>query len=279
MARRIRYSGLQDDRPKAAVRGQGCQMRGLRLALSICAGLAAGPALAGYYGPPASGSPLYSTRSMVTGDVALALGWYDPNPGKSTGQGLADFRLNLPINELWNTELELGGLASFRKHGFDAFSGFGHFYYKTPQVAFGGLVGGESVTNGSGFTAGGEAALFMATTTLLGHASYTWADGYPDFWTLAGEFRWYLNPNTKFDGIVTYYNGGGDAWAFTGGVEHLIARTNLSLFGNATYYNYNHGDDAWQLMAGGRYSFGRSRGTLQQFDWDQPFSAAPLVRF
>ena len=100
----------------------------------------------------------------------------------------------------------------------------------------------------------------------------------PNSWVLAGIFDWYWNPNTKLEGIVAYWNGGGNGWTFTGGVEHLIAGTNLSLFGNATYYNYNKGGDAWELLAGARYAFGEPRGRqLQQRDWDRPFSAANLV--
>lgn len=252
-------------------------MRFTGVFLAVAAAISAAPAYADYYGAPGSGSPLYASQSIIGGDVALALGWYDPDKGKKVGEGLANVRINFPVNELWNAQVELSGLATFKKDGWDGFAAFGHAYYKDPQFAAGAFVGGESVTGGSGVTVGAETALFMPTTTVVGNVSHTWADGFADFWTATGELRWYWNANTKLTGLIGYWNGDGDGWAFGAGVEHLIAGTNLSLFGNAYYYT--NGGDAWEVIGGARYAFGRDGGTLQQHDWDRPFSAAAVLAY
>jgi len=260
-------------------------MRGVRLALVICAGLAAGPVFAADfgYGVPPSGSPFYSPRPMITGDVSLALGWYNPSKsagGKSTGEVLGEARINLPVNELWNAQAEVSTLTSFKKHQYNFYGGYGHLYYKDPQYALGAYAGGASVTGGSELSTGVEGALFLPTTTVKGYAGYTWGNGYANFLTLAGVFDWYLNPNTKLEGIVAYWNGGGNGWTFSGGAEHLISGTNFSLYGNATYYNFNKGGDAWEFIAGGRYAFGEPAGRqLQQRDWDRPFSIGRILSF
>lgn len=260
-------------------------MRGTRLLLAMCAGLVATPVLAENYGAPVYGSPLYNNQSMITGDIALAFGWYDQDwdaSNYSTGEILGSVRVNAPINEIWNAELEIAGLSEFRKHGYGAIGAFGHFYYKDPQWALGGFVGvsGNSGGYGSGddsaVTLGLEKAYFMANATLKGHASYSWADGYDDFWAVSGAVGWYLNPNTRLDGRVTYWNGSDETWGFTGGAEHKFAGTNYSAYADATYYNWNDGH-AWELIAGGRFAFGRSGSTLQQDDWDRPFEAADMI--
>lgn len=257
-------------------------MRSLRLALSVCAGLAAGPVFAGdlSYGGPPSSPAFYRAQPMLTGDVSLALGWYNPAKGKSSGEFLGEARINLPINELWNAQVEVSTLTSFKKNYYNFYGGYGHLYYKDPQYALGAYVGGQSVTGGSGFSTGLEAALFLPSTTVKGYAGYTWASGFADFWTFAGIVDWYLNPNTKLEGLVAYWNGGGDAWIFRAGAEHLFAGTNVSLFGNATYYDFNKGRDAWEFIAGGRFAFGEPRGTdLQRRDWNRPFAIGTILSF
>ncbi|WP_421723754.1 hypothetical protein [Bauldia sp.] len=244
-------------------------------AVALAAGLmfVAGPVLAqGYYGAPRSGDPMYSSQSIVTGDVTLALGWYDPDKGNDeTGEILGGVRIAVPLNELWNAQLEISGMSQFEGAKSEAYGGFGHIYYKGPQFAIGGVFGGSSVDGDGAYTAGAEKAFFMPSTTLKSNALYTWSDEIDDYWSIGGELGWYWNANTRADFGARYWSFEDEIWQFWTGVEHLIGGTNMSVFGEANIYTNNNITD-WELVAGGRYAFGRSGASLQQHDWDRPFS-------
>ncbi|MCP4380293.1 MAG: hypothetical protein GY798_02520 [Hyphomicrobiales bacterium] len=240
-------------------------MRSVTLALAVGAIVFAGSAWA------QGGNPMYSGQSIVTGDVSLAFGWYEPDNGDGTGEILGDVRIAIPITELWNTQIEVAGISQFEKGYSDAYGAYAHFYYKDPQFAIGGLVGGTGINDDGGWTVGAEKAFFMPTTTLKTDAIYTWSDDIDDYWSIGGELGWYWNANTRADFGVRYWSFNKDIWQLSAGVEHLIGGTNLSLFGNASYYG-NDNTDNWEVIAGGRFAFGRNGATLQQHDWDRPFS-------
>lgn len=241
-------------------------MRGVGLALTVSAVMVTGSAFAQGYG-----DPIYSGQSIVTGDVSLALGWYKPEKVDGTGEILGSVRIALPINELWNAQVELSGVSQFEDNSSDAYGAFGHFYYKDPQFAIGGVIGGSEVNDNGGWTAGVEKAFFMPNTTLKSSALYTWSDDIEDYWSVGGELGWYFGANTRADFGIRYWSFNKEVWQFSTGVEHLIAGTNASVFGDVNYYT-NDNINNWEVIAGGRYAFGRAGGTLQQHDWDRPFS-------
>ena len=247
--------------------------------------LASVPAFAGGYpaAPPASGSPLYSPQSVITGDASAALGyfWWNDDAGKKfdsqTGEVWGTARLNVPFWNGWNEEIELSGLDGFKKDSYYAYGAYSHTYWKNPQFAAGLLIGGSSLDGSGAATVGAEAAVFMPSTTLVGLLGYSWADDIPDFWTAAGEARWYWNANTRLTGMVAY-NSFNTAWAFTAEAEHRFDGTMFSLFADGTYYN-NDAGTGWEVFGGGRVFLDRPGQTLQGHDHDVPFAAARAITF
>jgi len=226
---------------------------------------------------PASGSPVYSRQSMVTGDVALAIGYFDFGKHGDGAFGVANGRVNIPFAGAWNEELEVAGLADFVEDGYTAIGAFSHTYYKTPAAAAGILLGASSLDGDGALTAGVEAAVFMPSATVLGHVSYTWGDGsVEDFWTLNGEARWYWNPNTKLSGSVSWTDWD-NAWMLTAAAEHLINATPISIFASASYFTSDSGD-GWEVLGGARYAFGPIQ-SLQGHDWDVPFAAGRIISY
>ncbi len=257
------------------------------IAIGLCAGLFAGPAVAADMlvyeaAPPPSGSPVYAKQSLVSGDALAALGyyWWDAKTDKhdsDTGEVWGAARVNIPVVGTLNQEFEVGGLAGFESGSYYTYSGFSHTYLKTERSAAGLLLGGSSFDGDGGFTLGAEGAVFLPTTTFLGLLAYTWADGFSDFWTASAEARWYWNADTRLAGTVTY-NDLGSAWGLTAGLEHRLAGTPISLFGDGTYYT-NDGGHGWEVFAGARLLFGKPGQTLQGHDHDVPFAATRAITF
>ena len=256
-------------------------------ALVFCAGIGAGPALAADIlvyeaAPPPSGSPVYAKQSMVSGDALAAIGyfWWDDDTNRydsDTGEAWGAARLNIPVVGTLNQEFEVSGLAGFESDSYYTYSAFSHTYFKTERSAVGLLLGGSSFDGDGGFTLGGEGAVFLPSATFLGLLAYTWADGFPDFWTAATEARWYWNADTRLSGAVAY-NDLNSAWALTAGLEHRLANTPISLFGDGTYSTNDNGH-GWEVFAGGRLLFGKPGQTLQGHDHDVPFAASRAITF
>ena len=255
------------------------------------ASLVAAPALAASYpaAPPPATSPFYSATSMVSGDISLGLGWNDTNGNGDDGNGvfIGNGRINFPFWNGWNETLELGGFASFNSHFHDvhnsAVGGFSHTFYKTPGGAAGLVLGGSGVNGHGSFTAGVEGAVFLPSASLVGQTNYTWTDSnFPDFWIIAGEGRWYLTPNDKLAGLVSYGTGGGNsAWKLTANGEHRFAGSWLGLFAQASWFAWdqNHSTDGWEAVGGVHLYFDRPGETLQQHDNDIPFSTPAALPF
>jgi hypothetical protein len=230
---------------------------------------------------PEAGSPVYSNESMITGDIALAIGYFD-FPGEDGAFGVANARVNIPFGGGWNEELEIAGLADFVDDGYYAVGAFSHTYYKNPGFAAGlllGVTGLESPNTGdneAAYTVGVEHAWFLPALTFLGHLSYTWFDP-DDFWTVGGEARWYLNPNTKLTGAVTWADLN-SSWMLTAAAEHLLSGTNFSFFLSSSYFT-NDFNDGWEVLGGIRYAFGPPVESLQRHDWNVPFAAARIISY
>jgi hypothetical protein len=252
-------------------------MRYFGVVLGTCASLATGSAIAADLGlypnpPPPSGSQVYSSGSMVTGDASIALGYFEFE-GFETGEVWGTARVNIPFAGALNQEFELNGLDGFADDSYYTYGIYSHTYAKGPGGAAGLLLGVSNLAGGHAITLGAEGALFLPSATLAGLLAYSWgSNGQPDFWSAFGEARWYLTPDSKLTGGVAF-NEFNTAWKWTAGAEHRFTGTKVSLFGEGTYYNNTFGD-GWEVFAGGRVFFDRPGQTLQGHDHDVPFAAA-----
>ena len=229
--------------------------------------------------PPPAASPIYSPASLVTGDIALSFGWFDPDEGDSSAEFVGNGRVNFPFWNGWNETLELGGLAEFSGAKYDAVGGYSHTFYRTAPGALGIVLGGASLDGDASFTAGIEGALFLPAVTLEGQTSYTWADNIDDFWTISGEARWYFEPNSKLSGTATFFTSSDDnGWMLTAAAEHRFAGTMFGLFANASWFTFDNGGDAWEAL-GGLHLFFDGGNTLQGHDNQIPFSTARTISF
>jgi hypothetical protein len=249
-------------------------------ALAALAGPACAADLAASAAPPPHGSPLYSPASMVTGDISLGVGWTGENGNLSgnTGTGHVAGRTNFGLWSGWNEELEGTGVWTFNGHQFDG-GGFSHTYYKNQSWASGFVLGGgeeNPFNNGSnGFgVAGVEGVVFLPSASFVGMADYTFGNHNVDYWTLAAEGRWYLEPNTKLTGQVAWnsnHNGASNEWLVYGALEHRWSGTPWSTWISADWRPASS-NNTWGLLVGVRYLFDQPNGTLQSHDYEVPFS-------
>jgi len=236
--------------------------------------------------PPPHGSPLYSPTSLVTGDISLGIGWTGINGTVNDNSATAHVaaRTNFGLWSGWNEELEATGVWNFNGGEF-AGGGFTHTYYKNQNYAAGLLFGGGAQNpfqNGGGtngfVSTGIEGVVFLPHSSIVGQADYTWGQSSLDFWTLAMEYRYYIEPNTKLTGQVAWnsdHSGASNEWMLYGALEHRWTGTPLSTWVSA---NWNpaqvngQNQDSWGLMVGVRYLFDQPNGTLQSHDYEIPFS-------
>jgi hypothetical protein len=228
--------------------------------------------------PPIT-DPIYAPASLVTGDAALGLTYYS-EPGYNALDLLGDARINMPVSGNWYVTGEVFGLTALKAPRYYELAAAAHLYHKTPQYAHGAFIGGvaygESGYSGSEVTVGVEGAAFMTNSTWIGQLGYAAGNdgGNYDYWWVTGIGRYYVTPNTKLAGAIGWSNP--DALAVSAGVEHLFDGTDISLFGNALYYTEGS-FNSWQVTGGVRFFFHRPGGTLQQHDWDIPFTLGPQV--
>jgi hypothetical protein len=232
---------------------------------------------------PQAGSPVYAPVPMITGDALVGLSYYS-EPGYNTFQLLGGIRANVPLGDgRWNITGELAASTAFKAPNFNQVVGGLHLYHKTPQFAHGvfaeGLWYGETGFNGTEVGAGVEAAAFLTNAALVGRATFHWgdnSDGTYDYWSLQGIGRYYLTPNTKLVGMIEWWSP--DGFAAGAAAEHLFSGTNISAFATAAWAG--EGDEsAWQALLGARFLFHAQGKTLQQHDWDLPFSSVAGINF
>ncbi len=257
----------------------------------VATGILSGGALAAdvgtyAYPPPPPGSPVYAPVSMVTGDIAAAVGYWSDSYD-AAGEILGAGRVNFPLQggSNWYVTAEVFGAAAFFDPTETAILGALHAYHKTEQYAHGVYISAQANSWGgysqTAFGGGVEGAAFMGNTTLVGRLGYYGAGGDfapPPFWSAEAIARFYVNPNTKLAGIAAWQSDPG-LFMLAGGIEHLFAGSNISGLGRIAWFNGEGGYNAWELMVGAKMMFGRPGTTLQQHDWDIPFAEATAINF
>ena len=220
--------------------------------------------------PPASGSPLYSSSSIV-GDAGLGAAWLSgPNAGAAAG----NVRVNVPWASGWNEEVETAGVLEFK--GVSAGGVFTHTYYKTSGWAAGAEVGVADL-NGQGLVpVGVEGVVFLPSAMISGQAIYNPSIskfGFPSFWTASIEGSYYFEPNTKLSGAIFWSNIkflSSEIWIGQVSLEHRWAGTPFSTFLTALVPNHN----VWAFGGGVRVFFDQPNATLHSHDYDVPFHSA-----
>ena len=258
---------------------------------ALVMGLAAPQAFAAdsgqlYYppGPPAIDSAVYAPASMVTGDVAVG-GSLWGGDGDSAFEVLGAGRVDFPLHggSPWHMTAEVFGAAAFFDPTETTFLGAIHGYHKTEQYAHGlyaaasGFGAGDFSVNT--FGVGVEGAAFMGNTALVGRVGHYWfgGDAVGSSWWAEGIGRYYVTPNTKLAGILSWQNNP-NVFMLAAGVEHLFSGSNISGLGRTAWFT-GDGYSAWELMIGAKLMFGRPGTTLQQHDWDIPFAEASAINF
>ena len=228
-------------------------------------------------GLPANDSPLYRSDSLVTGDVSLAFG-YAKGAGRSTFEGgalVGGGVVHLPLWAGWNADAEIAEIVGTARTDY---GGFGHVYLRTPKYALGFVVGATeangSAYDGAAVTVGLETAAFFPEATVSVQILRSWGQGNAkDSWSLGGEARFYLDPNTKVSGRLAYQSGN-PAWLFGVAGEHRLPGSRFSFFATTSYCSCL----TWSAVAGARLIFGPGGGTLQDYDQLVPFTVGrPLV--
>jgi hypothetical protein len=224
--------------------------------------------------PPPSGSPLYNGTPLVAGDVSLAFGYADAAPGLDGAVLVGTGVVNVPLWAGWNEDLEIAEVIGDSRTDYGV---FGHTYFKTPRYAV-GFVAGATKANGSGYdgtvvTVGGETAVFLPTATLAGQFLYSWGSGdTPDSWSIGGEARWYMDPDTRLSGRLAWRGSDGDLLA-SAVAEHRFSGSMFTAFAAASYCSCT----AWDIVLGTRLIFSPAAPTLQDHDYRVPFAVGRPV--
>jgi hypothetical protein len=243
------------------------------------------------YAPP-SGDPIYNPAPMVVGDLEMALGWSsidlegDEDWNTFSGWG----RANIPVGDTWNVLLEAGGGALFGGDFGDGLSianagANAHLWANRDALRY-GVFGGASfgtagiVTFG---TVGIEMEVDMDNAVLGagGFYSSTNACGGCDSYGVSGWVDYYLTPNTKATGTLSWSKTdldlGGDLDVFggSGRLTHRVTGTPINIFGEASFYNADLGSDDGNItnVSGGFTVMLDGPGyTQQEFDRNVPFT-------
>ncbi len=116
----------------------------------------------------------------------------------------------------------------------------------------------------------------MANSTWIGQLGYAAGNdgGNYDYWWVTGIGRYCVTPSTRLAGAVGWSSP--DALAVSAGVERLLDGTDTSLLGNSLYCTEGS-FNSWQVTGGVRFFVHCPGGTLQQHEWDIPFTLGPQV--
>lgn len=141
-----------------------------------------------------------------------------------------------------------------------------HLFTRTPGMAFGAFLGGQSVDDLKAWTVGGEAAAYLERITLVGALGYGTIDiptfededgeefgGDANFWGVSGEARFFVNDNLRLDGLLSWATPDddgdedtGDFFSYGLGVEFqpatTVASLPLSVFASWRHTDPDEGD-------------------------------------
>lgn len=259
-------------------------MRKLLLTTAAVAALSAPALAADLGGVPESGSPLYSSAPMVSGDISGALGgvWFSGGgESESAGAYDASARFALPVVSGVSFEGELFDSGIFKDgESYNAFLGLGHLYAQTPNYALGVFGGAGSATPFGFWQLGVEGQAYFGNLTGEGSVSYTGIhEGDANLWTARLGGRYYFNPDTKLALGVDYFSvdgngtGSDDAWGVDGSLEHRFSGTPWSGFIKAAYLDAD-GAHVTNALVGLRVSLDGAGSTLQSHDRAVPWQSS-----
>jgi hypothetical protein len=261
------------------------KMRKLLLTTAAITALSAPAFAADLGGAPDSGSPLYSSAPMVSGDISGALGgaWYSSGgDSDSTGVYDASARFALPLVSGISFEGELLDSGAFQDdYSTNSFMGLAHLYAQTPNYALGVFGGAGSSTPASLWQLGVEGQAYLGNLTAEGSVTYTGLSVYSidaNLWNARLGGRYYFTPDTKLALGVNYFSiegmgESGDAWGVDGSLEHRMTGTPWSGFVKASYLD-GEGASQTTALVGVRVSLDAAGSTLQSHDRAVPWQSS-----
>ena len=230
---------------------------------------------------PASGDPLYSSGSLVSGDIELSLGrgWSDDSKDVNIFQGRG--RANVNLGNTWNLLFETGGSALF---GGDLPDGdshseigvYGHVWRGANGIRYGAF-GGVDFNEWTVGTVGVEAAVDLNNMILGAQGSYSFvSDSDEDFWGLRGWADYYITANTKVGAELAWqhYNdyGSYNVYEVSGRVTHRFDGTPFNIFGEASYLTVaDENYDSYGIAGGFSVILDGAGGTQHSYDQQVPF--------
>jgi hypothetical protein len=253
------------------------------VALAVVASAFAGPALAADLSAPPAGDPIYAPAPMaMVGHLELGLGFIKAD-GYSEGYGIFSGagRVNVPLHNDWNIQVDLNAAATFESDGYSSTSVLpaAHVWHRGPGGAI-GVFGGVALGGGTVGLVGVEGTYDVAPNATLGASAAYGAGTYGfNYWTVRGWANYYFTPDTKLRGDVIYSssNDNANVWGVMAKLEHRVTGTAFSAFGQVAYSNASYSGSSigsWSGLVGLRLFLDQPGTTLQAHDHMVPWDAA-----
>jgi hypothetical protein len=229
----------------------------------------------------ADSRPFYMPQPIVTGDLELGLGVFDPATGPNMGVFTGTGRANVPIQRSLNLEVQMSGFAlhddGLSMQWTDA---YGHAWHRLPSSAW-GVFGGSQFGGVMTHTVGIEAKHYIGNVSLGGEAAYLWRSvGSSSGWEVAGAVNLYLHPNFRIGGGAQYVSGfAADLTTLALEAELRIPTSPWSVWGYAASFDAG-GSTSYVALGGLKVFMDAPGSTLQSHEKDVPFwfhSPPPLL--
>ena len=228
--------------------------------------------------PVVTPGPIYTPERTVAGDLSLSVGgiWYGSEHLYNTFNTLG--RVNVPLHDTWNLEVEAGGEAMLFGGGASEpyyVDAIAHLWGMHSPTAAWGLYGG-AVFGGSpviGWTGGAEAKHFLSSGSIGLSAGAMRICCTQTFGVFTASYNHYFNPNHRIGvqaGILTNFTY--STWEISADVEHRFMHP-VSLFAQASYIGGNFGPSGiWTAKAGVKFYLDDQGDTLQSHEMKVPWT-------
>ena len=249
-----------------------------RLIVAAAATLLTGAALAADASRPIvyPSAPPPAPGPTLTGDLSLSVGGLFDHGYYEYGLFNTLARVNKPLNDKLQLEVEAGGQALF--YGGEServyVDGVAHLWGMHSPSAAWGVFGGATFGYGSiGWVGGAEAKHFLAKGSLGVSAAATYCGlcG-TTVGAFTASYNHYFNPNHRIGiraGVLTDFSYA--LWEVAADVEHRFTHP-ISLFAEATYFGGDGRANFWTAKGGVRFFLDDQGDTLQSHETKVPWS-------
>ena len=224
--------------------------------------------------PPGS---TYQFVPMLTGDLSISVGglFYEGENIYNIFDTLG--RVNKPLSDKLNLEVEAGGGAFFEGGGSEPYyiDAVAHLWGMHSPTSALGLYGGAIFGLGPviGYEAGVEAKHFFANGSLGASAGVQRVCCITTAGIFTASFNHYFNPNHRIGvraALATAY--GETYWELSADVEHRFMHP-ISVFAQGTYIGGSYGPSgAWTVKGGVKFYLDAPSDTLQSHEMKVPWT-------